>query len=342
MCCFVSSALKNTLPTELLRAPNGSWKHMVRHVSHMTREDRGRCSGEWTSPRWFVLIPFDSHSWPFHKPLNVFAYATLRTTRMASSTLTQFPSSEFEFSTSLRPQRPYGLRRTGTPGPRPDRLSHSSPALNSSSALLYVRRDRTDYEGRGPQDWVSSTLTQFPSSEFEFSTSLRPQRPYGLRRTGTPGPRPARLSHSSPALNSSSVLLYVRRDRTAYEGRGPQDLGQLDSHTVPQLWIRIQYCSTSTETVRTTKDGDHRTGSARLSHSSPALKSSSVLLYVHRDRTDYEGRGPQDWVSSTLTQFPSSEFEFSTSLRPQRPYGLRRTGTPGPRPARLSHCSWAL
>ena len=164
MCCFVSSALKNTLPTELLRAPNGSWKHMVRHVSHMTREDRGRCSGEWTSPHWFVLIPFDSHSWPFDKPLNVFAYATLRTTRMASSTLTQFP------------------------------------VLNSSSVLLYVRRDRTDYEGRGPQDGVSSTLTQFPSSEFEFSTSLRPQRPYGLRRTGTPGPRPARLSHCSWAL----------------------------------------------------------------------------------------------------------------------------------------------
>ena len=152
MCCFVSSALKNTLPTELLRAPNGSWKHMVRHVSHMTREDRGRCSGEWTSPRWFVLIPFDSHSWPFDKPLNVFAYATLRTTRMASSTLTQFPSSEFEFSTSLRPQRPYGLRRTGTTG-----------------------------------------------------------------------------------------------------------LGQLDSHTVPQLWIRVQYFSTSAETVRLTKDGDPRT-----------------------------------------------------------------------------------
>ena len=31
---------------------------------------------------------------------------------------------------------------------------------------------------------------------FEFSAALRPQRPYGLLGTGSPG-RPPRLSHSS-------------------------------------------------------------------------------------------------------------------------------------------------
>ena len=100
-----------------------------------------------------MLIPGDSHSWPFDKPLNVFTYATLRTTRMASSTLAQFPSSEFEFDATLATSTETirttkdGDQRTGSA-----RLSHSSPALNSSSVPLYVRRDRTDYEGREPQD----------------------------------------------------------------------------------------------------------------------------------------------------------------------------------------------
>ena len=54
-------------------------------------------------------------------------------------------------------------------------------------------------------------------------------------------------------------------------------------------------------------------------------RSSSLLLYVHRDRTDYWRRGAQD----------GHQFEFKVALRPQRPYGLLC-------PPRFSHSTWAL
>ena len=48
--------------------------------------------------------------------------------------------------------------------------------------------------------------------------------------------RPSRLSHSCWTLRSSnSLLLYVHRDRTDYQGRGAQD-GHLDFHTARELW----------------------------------------------------------------------------------------------------------
>ena len=123
---------------------------------------------------------------------------------MATSTLslTQLLSSEFKFSAALRPQRPYGLLGTGSPG-RPPRLSHSSSALTmrSSSMLLYAqRRERI----LGPRT-ATSAFTQLlnsESSQFEFTVALRPQRPYGLLGTGN------------------------------------QD-GHLDSHTVPELGVDV-------------------------------------------------------------------------------------------------------
>ena len=95
-------------------------------------------------------------------------------------------------------------------------------------------------------------------------------------------------------------------------------------------WFLIQCCFTDTVTVRTIRDGEPRTSTStftqlpssaessfsvalrpqrpyglfgtgnpgrppQLLHSSPALLSlRSVLPYVHRDRTDYLGRGTQD------------------------------------------------
>ena len=54
----------------------------------------------------------------------------------------------FDLSVALRPQGPYRLLRTGSPR-RPPRLSHSSWALSaswsSSSVLVYVHRDGTEY-----------------------------------------------------------------------------------------------------------------------------------------------------------------------------------------------------
>ena len=101
-------------------------------------------------------------------------------------------------------------------------------------------------------------------------------RPYGLLGW------PARLSHSSPALNSSSVPLYVRRDRTDYEGREPQDLGQRDSHTALEL------CNIIGSVYFYVHRDDFR-----IAHELCNI-IGSMLLYVQKDCTDYEGQGPKE------------------------------------------------
>ena len=63
------------------------------------------------------------------------------------------------------------------------------------------------------------------------------------------------------------VLLYVN---VAYQGREPSS--------------SFQCCFTSTETVRTVRDGEPKDGHLDF-HTAPEL-FVSVLLYVHRDRTD--------------------------------------------------------
>ena len=59
--------------------------------------------------------------------------------------------------------------------------------------------------------------------------------------------------------------------------------------------VQVQCCFTSTETMRLIRDGEPRTATStftQLLSSDPV--SSSVLLYVHRDSTDYHGWGAQD------------------------------------------------
>ena len=65
-----------------------------------------------------------------------------------------------EFNVGLRPQRPYGLLGTGSPGRPPPRLSHTGPELwSSSSLLLYVHRDHKDYWARVEEDPRTFTST---------------------------------------------------------------------------------------------------------------------------------------------------------------------------------------
>ena len=83
----------------------------------------------------------------------------------------------------------------------------SEGSQSSSSMLLYVHRDRTDY--------------------------------YSYLGMGSPG-WPPRLSHSSWALEKKknqfkfSVALRPHRDHKAYHRRGSQD-GHLDFHTAPEI-----------------------------------------------------------------------------------------------------------
>ena len=99
----------------------------------------------------------------------------------------------------------------------------------SSSMSLYVRRDRTDYLGRGAQDGHVDFHTAPELCKFEFNVALRPQRPYGLFGTVT-----LTFTQLLSSMNSSSMLLYVHTDHKDYLGRGAQD-GHLDFHRAPEL-----------------------------------------------------------------------------------------------------------
>ena len=147
------------------------------------------------------------------------------------------------FSVTLRPQRPYGLLGTGNPG---------RPPL-SSTVLSYG--DHKDCKGRGAQGGhfdFHTALSELCWGQFMFSVTLRPQRPYGLLGTGSSGRPPL----------SPWVMLQA---------------------------VHVQCYFTSTETIRTIRDGEPRTATSTFTQllNSLAGNSSSVLLYIHRDRKDY-------------------------------------------------------
>ena len=49
--------------------------------------------------------------------------------------------------------------------------------------------------------------------------------------------------------------------------------------------LRVQCCFTSTETIRTIRDGEPRTATSTFTHLLNSV--TSVLLYVNRDHKDY-------------------------------------------------------
>ena len=138
------------------------------------------------------------------------------------------------------------------------------------------------------------------------------QRPYGLSGTGSPE-RPPRLSYwfwalfvqccftsietvrtfrdGEPRTSTStfvlvlssvrSMLLYVQRpyglSGTGSPGRPPR--------LSYWFWaLFVQCCFTSTETVRTFRDGEPRTSTSTFVLVLSSVRS--MLLYVHRNRTD--------------------------------------------------------
>ena len=111
--------------------------------------------------------------------------------------------------------------------------------------------------------------------------------------------------------------------------------------------VRVQCCFTSTETIGTIRDGSGPGWPPGLLLSSWAL--SSVLLYIHRNHKDCQGRGAtQERPPGLFTQFLSSEwtgleFRFASNVTSTETIRTVRDGERSPgRPPRLRHSSWAL
>ena len=159
--------------------------------------------------------------------------------------------TKFQFNVAGRPQRPYRVLGTGS-GAQDGHLDfHYAQELCSSMLFTSTETTRTIKDGE-PRT-ATSTFTMLKSSVLQCC--LRPQKPQGLLRTGSPG-RPPRLSHSSRTLVlHSSMLLYVHRDRTDYWG--VQDV-HLDFHIAPELWTEKHsqpFCITMVRRVCVGKGG---------------------------------------------------------------------------------------
>ena len=91
--------------------------------------------------------------------------------------------------------------------------------------------------------------------------------------------------------------------------------------------FQVQRCFTATETIRTVRDGEPRTATSTFTQllSSEGLSSSSMLLYVHRDRKDYQGRGAHDDHLSA-PELRLSSWCWSVALCPPETVGLLGTG----------------
>ena len=117
----------------------------------------------------------------------------------------------------------------------------------------------------------TSTVTQLLSSEtlqFQFSVALHPRKPYGLLGTGSPG----RPTSTLTQLLSSEILQF--QFSVALRSQRPYGLLETSTLTVTRLLSSessilsfVQCCFTSTETVRTGRDGEPRTASSTVTQS---------------------------------------------------------------------------
>ena len=96
-----------------------------------------------------------------------------------------------------------------------------------------------------------------------------------------------------------------------WAGKGPQHSGL--------VWLTVQCCFTSTEIIRTVRDGEPRTATSTVTQLLSSDTSCSVLLYVHRAIRTVRDREPR-MVTTTSTQLlGSADSSFTVALRPQRP-----------------------
>ena len=124
-----------------------------------------------------------------------------------------------------------------SPSPPPPTQTHTTPPLVSVTPGYSLAALTAARR--------NCSLPDSEALKFKFNVALRLQRPYGLLGTGSPG-RPPRLSHSSCAL------IFLHRSF-------------------------VQCCFTSTETMRSIRDGMPRTATSTLTKllSSEDLRSAA-------------------------------------------------------------------
>ena len=111
--------------------------------------------------------------------------------------------------------------------------------------------------------------------------------------------------------------------------------------------VQVQCRFTSTETVRTIRDGEPRAATSTFTQFLGSDDRSFCVGPLETRGTFRDGE-PRT-ATSIFTQLLCSVFvavvflcflQVQCCLRPRRPYGLLGTGTPG-RPPRLTHSFWA-
>ena len=117
-------------------------------------------------------------------------------------------------------------------------------------------------------------------------------------------------------LSSSSMLLYVNSNHKDYWGRGAQN-GHLDFHTAPEFCVtkdQVQCCFTSTETIRTIRDGEPRTATSTFTQllSSDIEQVQCCLTSTETVGTIRDGK-PRT-TTSTFSQPLSSGVDYNFFL----------------------------
>ena len=100
--------------------------------------------------------------------------------------------------------------------------------------------------------------------------------------------------------------------------------GWITVPTASTTQVQVQRCFTSTEIIRTIRDGEPRAASSTFTQllSFAWASASSMLLYVHGGHKDYQGRGAQDGhldfhtvLSSEVVLFVQCCFTFTETIR---------------------------
>ena len=117
-------------------------------------------------------------------------------------------------------------------------------ATSSSSKLLYVHRDHEDNYRRGiPECPLQLSHSSWGHShQFKFKATLRPQRPWGQLQTGDPRMSTStftQLLRSQPPVQVQTYFTSTETMRTIRDGVS-QDV-HLDFHTAPELWQLIYH-----------------------------------------------------------------------------------------------------